>query len=222
MLHNLAVAWDARGADAWPKKIPDLYLGEPVVVVARLTNRDGNVVLKGRRGADDFTLDLPLRGGAKESGVARLWARRQVDSLMASLHEGVPMEDVEQSVARLGLRHHIVTRFTSLVAVDVTPTAPVDAELETRPVPTLLPKGSSLRHFFSGADSEAAARARANAPAKPPPPVRSAAAPIVGQPVVFISQGRLPQGATPAALLLWLGAACMGCGAALWRFRSRA
>ncbi len=218
VLHDLEVSWDARGAEAWPNRLPDLYLGEPVVVAARLRSREGNVVLKGRRGDEDFVIDLSLEGGASENGVASFWARRKVAALMATLHEGAAMGDVKQAVAELGLRHHLVTRWTSLVAVDVTPTAPPDVELETRPVPTLLPKGWSLRHLFGGGDTEAAARARAN-PLRPsaPPPTTAA----VTQPAALVTQGRLPQGATPAALLVWIGTACMAMGAAIWQLGRR-
>ena len=224
VLHDLDLAWDERHAEAWPKRIPDLYLGEPVVVAARLPGGEGNVVLRGRRGAEDFTIDLAVEGGAEQRGVARFWARRKVAALMSSLHDGAAMADVKEQVAGLGLKHHLVTRWTSLVAVDVTPTAPVDVDLETRPVPTLLPKGWSLWHLFGGGDSEAAARAQANAPAPPPPPGSTrAAAPVpTAQPLAFAIQGRLPQGATPAALLLWIGSACLGGAAALWRLRGRA
>jgi Ca-activated chloride channel family protein len=218
VLHDLEIAWDVRGAEAWPNKIPDLYLGEPVVVAAKLRSLDGSVVLKGRRGAEDLLIDLPLEGGARESGIAKFWARRKIAGLMSSLHEGAAMADVKQAVAGLGLQHHLVTRFTSLVAVDVTPTAPPDVELETRPVPTLLPKGWSLRRLFGGADTEAEARARANSVPKPLP--RSTVA-AVTNPATVVNQGRLPQGGTPAPLLLWLGIACIAAAVTLLRVGQR-
>ena len=201
VLHDLAVSFDAKHAEVWPSRVPDLYLGEPVVVVARLGDRKGSAVLKGRRGDEPLVLDMPVTGGAEHAGIARLWARKKVAALMSSLHEGANPAEVKDAVSELGIRHHLVTRYTSLVAVDVTPTAPVDVESETRAVPSLLPKGWSFKHLFGGGEDKAVRHANAKGPARQS---------LLMQPVQPTLQGRLPQGATPAALLFWLGAICVG------------
>ena len=41
----------------------------------------------------------------------------------------------------LALKHHLVTRYTSLVAVDVTPARPDGEPLDSQAVPTNLPHG---------------------------------------------------------------------------------
>ena len=55
-------------------------------------------------------------------GIALRWARAKVRSLLASLHEGADeMADemaVRASVISLGKSFHLVTRYTSLVAVE--------------------------------------------------------------------------------------------------------
>lgn len=76
-------------------------------------------------------------------GIAKLWARRKIDSIMDSLIEGVDAQAVRDAVVALGLEHHLVTQYTSLVAVDVTPTSPV-AGGETRNVPANAPHGSTV------------------------------------------------------------------------------
>jgi len=70
-----------------------------------------------------------------------LWARRKIESLTDSLHEGKDADEVRKQVVELGLEHHLVTKHTSLVAVDVTPTRPEDEALRTSAVPTNLPHG---------------------------------------------------------------------------------
>jgi Ca-activated chloride channel family protein len=80
--------------------------------------------------------------------MAVLWARRKVQAILDSRHEGASAEDVRAAVVALGLEHHLVTPHTSLVAVDVTPARPSDAALDSRSVPTLLPAGWSHEAVF--------------------------------------------------------------------------
>jgi Ca-activated chloride channel family protein len=74
-------------------------------------------------------------------GIAKLWARRKIDTITDSLIEGVEPQAVRDAVVALGLEHHLVTQYTSLVAVDVTPTSPARGG-DTRNVPVNAPHGS--------------------------------------------------------------------------------
>ena len=51
------------------------------------------------------------------------WARAEVESLMDSLNEGADADLVRKHVVDLAFEHNLVTRFTSLVAVEELPTA---------------------------------------------------------------------------------------------------
>jgi len=142
VLTGIEVTWPAGAAvEAWPARIPDLYLGEPVVLSARLEGEAREVRLAGRRGNDAWASTMALSGGRHGDGVAVLWARRKIESLTDSLHEGKDADEVRKQVVELGLEHHLVTKHTSLVAVDVTPTRPEDEALRTSAVPTNLPHG---------------------------------------------------------------------------------
>ena len=151
VLTDIEVAWTHPDVEAWPERIPDLYLGEPVVVAARLTavgEEMGEVVVSGTL-AGAYWLDrLFLTRGAEKAGVDKLWARKKIVSTMDRLSEGMPPEEVREAVIELGLRHHLVSKYTSLVAVDVTPTAPVGELPATRPLPVNLPAGWSAEHVF--------------------------------------------------------------------------
>jgi Ca-activated chloride channel family protein len=58
-----------------------------------------------------------------ETGVGALWARAKVASLMDELRLGADEAVIRPAVVKVALEHHLVSRYTSLVAVDVTPTA---------------------------------------------------------------------------------------------------
>jgi Ca-activated chloride channel homolog len=135
VLTNVELHFDDPGVEMWPQRVPDLYSGEPVVVAVRLSGASSRVTATGKLGEHDWNNVHSLNVGAAEAGVGKLWARRKIESLTDS------GTDVHQQIIDLGLNHHLVTEFTSLVAVDVTPSAVPQQTCETRAVPVNLPKG---------------------------------------------------------------------------------
>jgi Ca-activated chloride channel family protein len=162
---DLEVHWNDE-VEMWPERLPDLYAGEPVLVSAKLRRFVGEVRLQGRRGDRPFEVSLPLTPGAHESGIHKLWARRKIAHWMAQGTAGAPAEQVREEVLAVALEHELVSKFTSLVAVDVTP---------RRPLSELLARGNVPNHGPAGFDPK------------------------------LVPGVLLPQGATPAPLLVWLG-----------------
>ena len=65
-------------------------------------------------------------------------------SLNQQRSRGAAPEAIKAAITELGLRHHIVTRHTSLVAVDADPTRPTDQASEDAAVPLKKPQGWSM------------------------------------------------------------------------------
>jgi len=148
VLTGLRVDWGGEEAEMWPRRIPDLYLGQPLVLTARLGSPPASVGIRGRTGGETWHLELPVAAPEHGTGLNRLWARRKIASLMDGLAAGVPREEVRSRVVEVALAHHLVSRFTSLVAVDVTPVRPGGAGLHRGAVPTNLPHGWDYEHVF--------------------------------------------------------------------------
>lgn len=149
VLTGIEVRWpEGAAVEAWPPRVPDLYLGEPVVVSARLSGPADAVVVSGRRGGEEWRASLPLGGSRRGEGLGVLWARRKIESLLDSVHGGAGPDEVKAAVVALGLAHHLVTPHTSLVAVDVTPVRPDGAPLDTQAIATNLPHGWSYDAVF--------------------------------------------------------------------------
>jgi Ca-activated chloride channel family protein len=117
-------------------------------VTARLGTIHGELVATGIRAAQSWEARTSLSVGAARAGVNRLWARRKIASIMDQLARGAPEDQVRPQVVELALAHHLVSRFTSLVAVDVTPTRPIDEKMRTGVAPTNLPAGWNYEKVF--------------------------------------------------------------------------
>ncbi|WP_455201996.1 marine proteobacterial sortase target protein [Kaarinaea lacus] len=145
VLTDLQVSFpDNVEMEIWPNRIPDLYLGEPLVIVAKTANFNGDIKISGQRINTTWEVDLPLVGGQQNNGVAPLWARAKIKALMDSLIDGARKEDVKNEVIKVALQHHLVSKYTSLVAVEKTPSRPMWDSLDTRAVPNNLPHGSTM------------------------------------------------------------------------------
>jgi len=135
VLTNVELHLDDPRAEMWPQRIPDLYVGEPVVVAVRFSSPTGRVTASGKLGDHQWNDVQSLQVTGNESGVGKLWARRKIEALTDT------GGDVHQQIVELGLDHHLVTEFTSLVAVDHTPSGAPQQTCETRAVPVNLPVG---------------------------------------------------------------------------------
>ena len=123
VIQDIRVVWDDPAADAWPDRVGDLYLGEPLVLGARVAAGSGVTVSGWQRGKH-MEVVLPLKGSAEASGLDKLWARHKIAALADERFDGADPEGVRARIVDLGLRHHLVTDFTSLVSADNIRTAP--------------------------------------------------------------------------------------------------
>ena len=147
VLTNINV--DLPGAiqgEMWPKQLPDLYTGEPVMLSAALNDIGSDAIITGSNGAAKWQTKLSLATNKTESGVSVLWARKKIGSLMDTAHN-IP-DEAKKAIIITALDHHLVSKYTSLVAVDVTPSRPGDAALKTGAVPTNLPEGWNHEAVF--------------------------------------------------------------------------
>jgi Ca-activated chloride channel family protein len=168
LMTDVALGWEGLAPEeTYPARIPDLYPGLPLVVSFKLGDAShaavpgagvhaaafspggtgvacaGRVTLAGRLrdGVIRAGMELP-EASTVSRGVAVRWARGKVRALMDSLNEGADAAMVRREVVAVGLAFDLVTRYTSLVAVeDIVSTAGDPASLR---VPSALPAGSEL------------------------------------------------------------------------------
>lgn len=138
----------AGQAEMWPQAIPDLYSGEPLMFTLRAGELPGSLTVSGQVTGQPWSSELVLDGGQDHQGVARLWARQKIAALMDQRGSGDEAEQIRRSIIELALEHHLVSKYTSLVAVDVTPAHVREALLKSLPVPVDLPHGWDYDKVF--------------------------------------------------------------------------
>jgi len=149
---NIEVRWPSGlVVDAYPATVPDLYLGEPISVKAALsgTPRPGaSVSISGSSVTGAWETSLPLDLGQQSPGVAALWARARIGALMDEERRTGNTGELRAAVLETALSHHLVSKYTSLVAVDKTPVRPAGDPLASEQVANLLPYGQSANAIF--------------------------------------------------------------------------
>ena len=162
---NLAATFSEGGADATPSVLPDLYRGEPLVLAAKVPSLSGTVEVKGHIGERPWSVTLPLASAAEGKGLSKLWARRKIaDAEVARTLRRTTLEEADKAILALALDHHLVTRLTSLVAVDKTVSRPDGARLTKAEVPLNLPAGWEFDKLFGEKPGAAPRPDRADAP----------------------------------------------------------
>ncbi|HUQ53159.1 MAG TPA: marine proteobacterial sortase target protein, partial [Gammaproteobacteria bacterium] len=132
-LSNVVVDWP-EAVELYPHEIPDLYAGEPLVVAASFPARPDKPLLTTAYGqAGGLPWRQPVAGMPSElPGIATLWARRKIETLLDSRVAGTDEALIRKLVVATALEHHLVSPYTSLVAVDKTPARAAVAALERR------------------------------------------------------------------------------------------
>jgi Ca-activated chloride channel homolog len=137
VLEDLKIDWPVT-AETWPERMPDLYAGQPLMVLARLEVPEedfdaGRVRATGFRDLRFVEMEWPLEHFQSAPGVARAWAQARIEGLadrpahsMDAWHDAWH-DDWHDNQLRhderllTALDYRIVSPLTSLLAVDRTP-----------------------------------------------------------------------------------------------------
>lgn len=153
-LVDVVVAGVPDGVEISPSPMPDLYAGEPVVVglvVPAGVDVAEEIRMVGVRGGETVEIEVPVDKASQREGVARLWAREEIaelDDRRSSLYFTgtsdeieTQLEQLDAKVESLALEYGLVSRLTSLVAVDLEVTRPADVDAGSAEVALNVPAG---------------------------------------------------------------------------------
>jgi Ca-activated chloride channel family protein len=132
--------------DMEPPGIPDVLAQRPVIVFGKWRGRrTGQLTLRGLAGDGPFERSFDLskvRPAPDNAALSYLWARGRIARL-DDYQRLANDPDRVQEITQLGLDYHLLTAYTSFIAVDevVRNTRPEDAQTVRQPLP--LPQGVS-------------------------------------------------------------------------------
>ncbi len=149
VMTDLAANWQGASiTDMTPASLPDLYAGEPVIIAAKMKKVSGTLALSGNLAGTPWLINLPLDKAAAGKGIGKLWARRKISDLEGQRLNSQDWKKFDAQILQTALTHNLVSRLTSLVAVDLAPSRPPGEQLTTRTLPLQLPEGWNFNKVF--------------------------------------------------------------------------
>ncbi|MCZ6500864.1 MAG: marine proteobacterial sortase target protein [Gammaproteobacteria bacterium] len=147
-LKNVRIHWPADIAvEQWPEKIPDLYAGEPMIVSAKLSRLPDQVLISGDGGAGYWAMQKPVPAKQDAPGVAALWARHKIESLQDLAIASGDRDAARGEITSVALEFGLISRYTSLLAVESTPVRPTGTRLASLQIANVMPRNLASPGF---------------------------------------------------------------------------
>ena len=125
-LTDIAIDWGGmQVSDVYPERVPDLFVGRPVILTGRFTGRGTTTIaVTGTAGGERVTRKLQAQLDRKEQheGVRRIWARARIADLTDGMlkADDLRQADIRGEIKATALTHGLVSDYTAFVAVDAT------------------------------------------------------------------------------------------------------
>ncbi len=151
LLGDLQIDWSGTlPTEVWPQRISDLYSGEPVLVAVKLNPDNDSLTLRGKTLNTSWQRQLKLDQYASRDGIAAIWARKKIAQLMDEQRRQGSSEQLRTQIVDLALHHRLVSKYTSLVAIDSQPVRAGNDALNSAAIPNNMPAGSQQAVPTSG------------------------------------------------------------------------
>jgi Ca-activated chloride channel family protein len=142
-LTDVQIDWgDLEVSEVYPRQIPDLFVGRPIVLTGRFTGQKGTAIrIAGRVGQYDREIRIPVKfdNRATHPGIACVWARKRIEDLATQATYNAS-SCLPAEIKQVALQHGLMSAYTAFVAVDSTQTTAGDHGV-TVAVPVPVPEG---------------------------------------------------------------------------------
>ena len=113
---------DFEGFDTYdvePAVLPTLYAQKPIVLLGKWKGEaKGTIKISGMTGEGEYSHSINIDDSivGQNDAVGHLWARKRVERL-TDYGKSTDDPDVREEVTQIGLMHHMITPYTSFIAV---------------------------------------------------------------------------------------------------------
>ncbi|MEA1928512.1 MAG: VIT domain-containing protein, partial [Candidatus Auribacterota bacterium] len=124
-----------------PPALPDLFAARPLILYGKYKNPAGKITVTGQTVSGAYKREFPVTPKLEDknnSALKYLWAREKIARLADYGRTGMAVKD---EVTELGLKYHLMTEYTSFVAVDTVIRETGEVVTVKQPLP--LPQGVS-------------------------------------------------------------------------------
>ncbi|WP_394228951.1 marine proteobacterial sortase target protein [Shewanella colwelliana] len=158
VISNVEIALsDGSIPDYWPVNIGDLYANEPILVAVRLRAkqhqfRSDELLVSGELDGQFWQRRVAITRTSQAAGMDLVWARKKIAALLLSQNSS-NHELVKRQVTQVALAYHLVSPYTSLVAVDKTPSRPSSETVSNASASAMLPVATQAKWPKTGSGS---------------------------------------------------------------------
>ncbi len=128
-------------SDIYPVKIPDLFVGRPVVITGKFKGKPAaNVTAVGRARGQRTSYAVTVNTTRNHPALAKVWARSKIEDLV---NRAIHVHDIRPfttAIKQTALHHGMLSAYTAFVAVDSSRKTAGDHGT-TVPVPVGMPRG---------------------------------------------------------------------------------
>jgi len=122
-LTDITIDWNGLEVEeAYPARVPDLFVGRPLVVTGKFSGGGKrNIRVRGRlANGEEIAMDVPVdldNAETAHEGLASVWARRKIAAMAddAAMFHNPELED---QIKGLALDYSLMSKYTAFVAVD--------------------------------------------------------------------------------------------------------
>jgi Ca-activated chloride channel family protein len=141
VLTDIEIEWpDGAVREVYPARLTDLFAGEPLLVSMR-GRLPRSFTIRGQMAGSPWSQVVQSATAAELPGTGRQWAASRITGLLENPHQRKPGDPIYDAVVGTALEHGIVSRYTSLLAVEQVAARAAGQPLAQRQVPVNVPAG---------------------------------------------------------------------------------
>lgn len=146
VLTDIRLDWGSGEWVVYPDPMPDLYRGEPLLLVGRGEQAPSQLSIRGQYAGQPWLQHIDLSRSAGAKHLNKLWARRYIAEINDSLQLGlINAGKARNLITPLALKYQLLSPYTSFVAVDERISRSDTQAARTHNVPNLMPKGTTMQ-----------------------------------------------------------------------------